>query len=139
MELIYEISKPGRVGYTVKKFDRETEIKIPQKMLRKTEPDLPEVPENEVVRHFVKLSTLNHHVDKGFYPLGSCTMKYNPKVNEYTSGLPGFTHIHPFQPEYTVQGALKLMKELEDLLAEISGMDYVSLQPAAGAIVNILG
>ncbi|HOK22640.1 MAG: aminomethyl-transferring glycine dehydrogenase subunit GcvPB [Candidatus Hydrothermia bacterium] len=133
MELIYEISKPGRVGYTVKKFDRETEIKIPQKMLRKTEPDLPEVPENEVVRHFVKLSTLNHHVDKGFYPLGSCTMKYNPKVNEYTSGLPGFTHIHPFQPEYTVQGALKLMKELEDLLAEISGMDYVSLQPAAGA------
>lgn len=133
MELIFEISKPGRTGYTVKKFDGKAKIGIPDRLLRKNEPELPEVPENETVRHFVKLSNLNHHVDKGFYPLGSCTMKYNPKINEYTSGLAGFTHIHPLQPAPTVQGALKLMKELENLLAEISGMDFISLQPAAGA------
>ncbi|MEO0273152.1 MAG: aminomethyl-transferring glycine dehydrogenase subunit GcvPB [candidate division WOR-3 bacterium] len=133
MELIFEISKPGRVGYTLKKFEKEVKPQIPENLLRKSEPELPEVPENEVVRHFIKLSILNHHVDKGFYPLGSCTMKYNPKINEFTSSLEGFTHLHPLQPYSTIQGALKLMKELENLLAEISGMDYISLQPAAGA------
>jgi len=133
MELIFEISKPGKKGYTIKTFEKTAELTIPEKYLRKEEPKLPELAENEVVRHFIALSTLNHHVDKGFYPLGSCTMKYNPKVNEYTANLPGFTHLHPLQPARTVQGALKLMKELEYLLAEISGMDAISLQPAAGA------
>ncbi len=133
MELIFEISKPGRAGFTIKNFSKDAKVNIPEKLMRSTPPELPEVPENEVVRHFIKLSSLNHHVDKGFYPLGSCTMKYNPKVNEYVSSLPGFTHIHPLQPTKTLQGALKLMKELENLLAEISGMDYVTLQPAAGA------
>ncbi|RKZ00261.1 MAG: aminomethyl-transferring glycine dehydrogenase subunit GcvPB [Candidatus Hydrothermota bacterium] len=134
--LIFELSKSGRKGYTLPKLDVEAkpiEDLIPSKLLRKESPHLPELNETEVVRHFVRLSELNYHVDHGFYPLGSCTMKYNPKVNEDVARLPGFLEIHPFQPERTVQGALRLMKELEEYLAEISGMDAVTLQPAAGA------
>ncbi|MCX8015548.1 MAG: aminomethyl-transferring glycine dehydrogenase subunit GcvPB, partial [candidate division WOR-3 bacterium] len=95
--------------------------------------NLPEVSEIDVVRHFIALSVLNHHVDKGFYPLGSCTMKYNPKVNEDMARLSGFSLIHPLQPEDSVQGALQIMYELQGYLCEISGMDAVTLQPAAGA------
>ncbi len=134
--LIFELSKSGRKGYTLPKLDVEAkpiEDLIPSKLLRKESPHLPELNETEVVRHFVRLSELNYHVDHGFYPLGSCTMKYNPKINEDVARLPGFLEIHPFQPERTVQGALRLMKELEEYLAEISGMDAVTLQPAAGA------
>jgi len=140
--LIFEKSKPGRKGYTLPKCDvpaKEVSELIPTPFLRKEKADLPEIQENEVVRHFVKLSTLNHHVDKGMYPLGSCTMKYNPKVNEVTSALPGFSAIHPNQPQETVQGALKLMYELQEWLREICGMKAVSLQPVAGAHGELTG
>ncbi|RKY99051.1 MAG: aminomethyl-transferring glycine dehydrogenase subunit GcvPB [Candidatus Hydrothermota bacterium] len=134
-KLIFEKSKSGRIGYTLPALSQREKVtlNIPEKLLRSKEPELPEVSEVDVIRHFIHLSTLNYHIDKGFYPLGSCTMKYNPKVNDYAASLPGFTDIHPLQPEKTVQGALRLMKELEEYLAEISGMDAVSLQPAAGA------
>jgi len=134
-KLIFEKSRSGRVGYTLPALSQREKVtlNIPEKLLRSKEPELPEVSEVDVIRHFIHLSTLNYHVDKGFYPLGSCTMKYNPKVNDYVASLPGFTDIHPLQPERTVQGALRLMKKLEEYLAEISGMDAVSLQPAAGA------
>jgi len=134
-ELIFEKSKPGRIGYTLPALSKKEKValNIPEELLRSKEPELPEVSEVDVIRHFINLSTLNYHIDKGLYPLGSCTMKYNPKVNDYVASLPGFTDIHPLQPETTVQGALRLMKELEEYLAEISGMDAVSLQPAAGA------
>ncbi|MCD6132137.1 MAG: aminomethyl-transferring glycine dehydrogenase subunit GcvPB [Candidatus Hydrothermae bacterium] len=134
-KLIFEKSKSGRIGYTLPALSQREKVtlNIPEKLLRSKEPELPEVSEVDVIRHFIHLSTLNYHIDKGFYPLGSCTMKYNPKVNDYAASLPGFTDVHPLQPEKTVQGALRLMKELEEYLAEISGMDAVSLQPAAGA------
>jgi len=134
-KLIFEKSRSGRVGYTLPALSQREKVtlNIPEKLLRSKEPELPEVSEVDVIRHFIHLSTLNYHIDKGFYPLGSCTMKYNPKVNDYVASLPGFTDIHPLQPQRTVQGALRLMKELEEYLAEISGMDAVSLQPAAGA------
>jgi len=97
------------------------------------------VSEREVVQHFVRISALNHHVDKGFYPLGSCTMKYNPKIQEDLARLPGFSALHPLQPEQTVQGALRLMHELSGYLCEIAGMKAVCLQPAAGAQGELTG
>lgn len=135
MRLIFEISKPGRRGYTLPRWDGEGTLEeaIPARFLRKQPPRLPEVSENEVIRHYTNLSYRNYHVDKGFYPLGSCTMKYNPKINDALANLPGFTRLHPLQPDETVQGALRLMWELQELLKEISGMDAVTLQPAAGA------
>lgn len=141
-KLIFELSSKGRRGYTLPKCDvpeeKITEL-IPQEMLREKPAELPEVSEAGVVRHFVNLSVLNHHVDKGFYPLGSCTMKYNPKINEDMARLPGFAHIHPLQPEETVQGALQLMYELGQYLCEIAGMDEITLQPAAGAQGELTG
>ncbi len=134
--LIFERSRPGRKGYSLPELDVDTkpiDSVIPADLLRKKAPHLPEITENEVVRHFTRLAEMNYHVDRGFYPLGSCTMKYNPKVNEDVARLPGFLEIHPFQPASTVQGALRLIKELQSYLAEISGMDAVTLQPAAGA------
>ena len=106
---------------------------IPERFLRKNKIDLPELSENELQRHFVLLSNKNYHIDKGMYPLGSCTMKYNPKVNEVTARYDGFANIHPLQEESTVQGALELMFNMQELLSEISGMDKICLQPAAGA------
>ena len=106
---------------------------IPQEYLRATPLDLPMVSEGEVARHFVNISIKNHHVDKGFYPLGSCTMKYNPKLNESVAYFSGFKDVHPLQPVETVQGTLGLMFELGESLKELTGMDAVSLQPAAGA------
>jgi len=94
---------------------------------------LPEVSEVDVVRHFTRLSQMNHAVDTGFYPLGSCTMKYNPKVNDRAVALAGFANVHPYQHEASVQGALALMYELQQFLGEIAGLPAVSLQPAAGA------
>ncbi len=111
---------------------------IPDALLRK-DLDLPSMTEGEVVRHFVKLSQMNHGVDTGFYPLGSCTMKYNPKVSERLAGLPGFTSLHPDQTDEEVQGALELMHRLEEQLCIIGGVDAVSLQPAAGAHGEFLG
>lgn len=129
--LIYDLGAPGRIGIRLPDPDVPTGD-LPQEMLR-GDLDLPEVSEQDVMRHFVRLSHFNHSVDTGFYPLGSCTMKYNPKLNEDMARLPGFAQIHPLQDPTTAQGALALMHQLQTWLAEISGMDAVSLQPAAGA------
>ncbi len=135
-KLIFELSSPGRKGFSLPLLDipeKKTDELIPSELLRKDPPALPEVSEVDVARHFVRFSIQNHHVDKGFYPLGSCTMKYNPKINETLARLNGLTHIHPLQTEDTIQGALRLMYELGEYLEEISGMEEISLQPAAGA------
>jgi glycine dehydrogenase subunit 2 len=112
---------------------------IPESMLRKEPAPLPEVSEIEIVRHYTHLSQRNFGVDTGFYPLGSCTMKYNPKLNEDMAAFPGFAHIHPLQPDSTVQGAIQLIYELEQYLSEISGMTRVTLQPSAGAHGELTG
>jgi len=129
--LIFEFSRPGRKGAILPVLD-VPEARLPAEMLREELP-LPEVSEVDVVRHYVRLSQLNYGVDTGFYPLGSCTMKYNPKVNERAARLPGLTEVHPYQPAWTVQGNLALMWSLQEMLKEISGFAGVSLQPAAGA------
>ncbi len=141
-KLIFEYSSPGKKGYSLPENDVPTEPVeklIEEKYLRKALPELPEVSEMEVVRHFTHLSQENYSIDSNFYPLGSCTMKYNPKVNEDVGRLPGFTHIHPLQPEALSQGVLQLLYELEQYLAEISGLSRVSLQPAAGAHGELTG
>ena len=140
--IIYELSAPGRRGYSLPKCDvPEEDVKdlLPEAMLRERAPALPEVSEVDVIRHFTRLSQLNHGVDIDFYPLGSCTMKYNPKVNEEVVRLPGFANIHPYQPEELSQGALQMMYELDQYLCEIGGVDKVSLQPAAGAHGELAG
>lgn len=134
--LIFEISKPGRIGYSLPEMDvPEIDVNelIPAGYLREEEPELPEVSELDIMRHYTALSNRNHGVDSGFYPLGSCTMKYNPKINENVARYPGFAHLHPLQDESSVQGALELMYDLQEHLIEITGMDQVTLQPAAGA------
>ncbi|MEK6264494.1 MAG: aminomethyl-transferring glycine dehydrogenase subunit GcvPB [Clostridium sp.] len=141
-KLIFEISKEGRKGYKLPLCDVESidiSEMIPEHLLSKSELSLPEVSEVDVIRHFTRLSNKNYGVDTGFYPLGSCTMKYNPKINEDMASMPAFTGIHPYQDEKTVQGSLQLMYELSEKLAEISGMDQVSLQPAAGAHGELTG
>ena len=141
-KLIFDISREGRKGYSLSgnDFPEVTmESILPSRFLRTTPAELPEVAESEVVRHFVRLSNLNHHVDKNMYPLGSCTMKYNPKINDYTCELPGFSALHPLQPSKTTQGALQLMYELAEMLREIAGMAAVTLQPAAGAHGELTG
>ncbi|WP_099361883.1 aminomethyl-transferring glycine dehydrogenase subunit GcvPB [Fredinandcohnia onubensis] len=134
--LIFELTKPGRTGYSLPDLDvPEINIAevIPSDYLRVEEPELPEVSELDIMRHYTALSKRNHGVDSGFYPLGSCTMKYNPKINENVARFNGFAHIHPLQDESTVQGAMELMYDLQEHLKEITGMDEVTLQPAAGA------
>ncbi|MFJ8066713.1 aminomethyl-transferring glycine dehydrogenase subunit GcvPB [Psychrobacillus sp. NPDC096426] len=134
--LIFEITKEGRVGYSLPELDvPEIDLAslLPQGILREEEAELPEVSELDIMRHYTALSNRNHGVDTGFYPLGSCTMKYNPKVNESVARFPGFANIHPLQDESSVQGAMELMYDLQEHLIEITGMDEVTLQPAAGA------
>ncbi|RMD99470.1 MAG: glycine dehydrogenase subunit 2 [Calditrichaeota bacterium] len=141
-KLLFEKSISGRKTNLLPSLDvpeKNIDDLLPKKYRRKQDARLPELSELDVVRHFVRLSILNHHVDKGFYPLGSCTMKYNPFVNEDQAGLPGFQQLHPLQPESTVQGALELMYLLQEALKEISGMAEVSLQPAAGAHGELTG
>ena len=136
MPLIFEISKEGRIGYSLPEMDvpeEQIETLIPEEYIRTEEAGLPEVSELDIMRHYTDLSKRNHGVDSGFYPLGSCTMKYNPKINEDIARLPGFAHLHPLQDESTVQGSLELMYDLMQSLKEITGMDEVTLQPAAGA------
>jgi glycine dehydrogenase subunit 2 len=135
--LIYDISSPGRQGVRYPDSDVPP-ASLPAEFLRETLP-LPEVNELEVVRHFTHLSQLNHSIDTGFYPLGSCTMKYNPRVNEAAARIPGFAGLHPLQPEATVQGALALMYNLQHALQEVSGFAGISLQPAAGAHGELTG
>ncbi|MBK6646901.1 MAG: aminomethyl-transferring glycine dehydrogenase subunit GcvPB [Anaerolineales bacterium] len=129
---IFELSSPGRRGVTMPASDVPT-VDLPPKHLLRSELPLPELAEVDVVRHYMKLSSFNYSVDSGFYPLGSCTMKYNPKINEDTCRLPGFLFTHPLQPIETVQGNLALMYEMQEWLKEISGFAGVTLQPAAGA------
>ena len=134
---IYELSSPGRQGV------RFPEPDVPQSPLptefRRKDLPLPEVSEVDVVRHFTRLSQKNYGVDIGIYPLGSCTMKYNPKINEVAARLPGFAFTHPLQPEDTVQGNLYLMYTLQEWLMEISGFAGITLQPAAGAQGELTG
>lgn len=134
---IYELSSPGRCGVTLPQPDVPL-AELPREWLRQDLP-LPEVSEADLVRHYVHLSQVNYAVDIGFYPLGSCTMKYNPKVNEQAARLPGFARTHPLQPLESVQGNLQLMYELQEWLKEIGGFAGCSLQPAAGAHGELSG
>jgi glycine dehydrogenase subunit 2 len=134
---IYELSSPGRIGVRFPQSD-VPDTDLPKDFLREDLP-LPELAEVDVIRHFTHLSTLNYSVDGGFYPLGSCTMKYNPKINEEAARLPGFTFTHPLQPIETVQGNLALMYQLQEWLKEISGFAGMSLEPAAGAHGELTG
>ncbi|HZK02434.1 MAG TPA: aminomethyl-transferring glycine dehydrogenase subunit GcvPB [Anaerovoracaceae bacterium] len=141
-KLIFEISKEGRRAYSLPQSDVKMgsiENIIPAHLLGGEEIDLPEVSEVDVVRHYTLLSNKNYGVDTGFYPLGSCTMKYNPKINEDIASQNCFTNLHPLQPIDTVQGALEMMYGLDVMLSEISGMARVSLQPAAGAHGEMTG
>lgn len=134
--LLFEQSRPGRIGYSLPKLDvPEQPVRdlVPQELQRQGSPELPELSELDVIRHFTRLSQLNHGVDTGFYPLGSCTMKYNPRINEDVARLPGFAALHPLQPQDTVQGALELLYTMEQFLCTISGMARFTFQPAAGA------
>lgn len=140
--LIFEKSVPGRRTSLLPACDvpeRDLGSVIPAAFLRQQSAELPEVGEVDAVRHFTALSKMNHGVDSGFYPLGSCTMKYNPKVNEDVARYSGFSRIHPYQSEKTVQGALELLYQTDLMLAEITGMARVSLQPAAGAHGEMAG
>lgn len=140
-KLIFEKSKRGRKGYTLPKNDLPdgVDYSIPEDLARKIDLPLPEVSENEIARHFVRLSQLNYSIEQGVYPLGSCTMKYNPKVNEKTAAFDGFLNVHPHTDEKHAQGALQLMYELGEQLKEITGLQGVSLQPAAGAHGEMTG
>jgi len=134
--LIFERSTPGRVGYSLPEMDVpefDVSTLLPEGYLREEEPELPEVSELDIMRHYTALSKRNHGLDSGFYPLGSCTMKYNPKINENVARFNGFAHVHPLQDESSVQGALALLYDLQQHLIEITGMDEVTLQSAAGA------
>lgn len=141
-KLIFELSKPGRKSYALPEDtlkDMEITDYIGADYLREEELEFPEVSELEVVRHYTLLSKKNYSIDSGFYPLGSCTMKYNPKINEDVAANPKFARLHPFQPEDTVQGALEVMYTVQENIKEISGMDAVTLQPAAGAHGELVG
>ena len=136
---IFERSRPGRGGAKVPHPGNAVLDRIPADQLRSEGPRLPEVSEPELVRHYVNLSQLNYSVDTGFYPLGSCTMKYNPKIDEWAARLDGFASLHPLAPDELAQGTLQLLWELEQALAEIAGMKAVTLQPAAGAHGELTG
>jgi glycine dehydrogenase subunit 2 len=140
--LIFEESVAGRVGYSVPEAgvpEIAADAAIPSHLLRDEVTGFPEVAELDVLRHFTRLSQWNYAIDLGTFPLGSCTMKYNPRVNEEAARISGFARLHPYAPEPLVQGALQLMYELEGYLADISGMDRVTLQPAAGAHGELTG
>jgi glycine dehydrogenase subunit 2 len=135
-KLIFEKSKKGKVGFSLPDLDcPEINIKsvVNPTLLRENNLDLPEVSEPEVIRHFTNLSTKNHHIDKGFYPLGSCTMKYNPKVNDMIAGFDNLKNIHPLQNPSTAQGCLEIMYNLQRILNSITGMDSTTVQPSAGS------
>ncbi len=139
--LLFERGSPGRTGVSLPapSGDVDPAKEIPAELLRSTVDGIPEVSELEVVRHFTRLSVWNHGIDTGFYPLGSCTMKYNPKSSEALARLPGFANAHPLAPPEMVQGALELMWQLERALSEIAGFDETALSPAAGAHGELCG
>ena len=135
-QLLFELSKPGRRGSRLPECDvpaKSLDDLIPARHRAETVAPLPELPEPEIVRHYANLSTYNMSIDTNFYPLGSCTMKYNPKRNERLASMQGMIDLHPYQPESTLQGMLELLYETQAMLSEISGLEAVSLQPAAGA------
>ena len=134
---VYELSSKGRQGIAYPALD-VPEAKLPEEFLRNDLP-MPELSELDVVRHFTHLSQKNYSIDSGFYPLGSCTMKYNPRINEVVARLKGFARIHPLQPIETVQGSLVVMYMLQEALKEITGFQAISLQPAAGAHGELVG
>lgn len=136
-KLIFELSKPGRIGFSLP--ECETGANIPAKLRRESELVLPEVSEPDVVRHYTNLSQMNFGVDTGFYPLGSCTMKYNPKINEEIASLDGFRALHPLQPEQTTKGAREIIASLEKALAAITGMKRFTFLPCAGAHGELTG
>lgn len=141
-QLIFELSKPGRTGYQLPECDVElmdVSSVVPSDFLRTEELTFPEVSEIDLVRHYTALSMKNYGVETGFYPLGSCTMKYNPKMNEDNALLPFSKNIHPYQPEETVQGSLEMMYNLAEQLSEISGFARTTLQPAAGSQGEMVG
>src|SRR5213082_2655048 len=142
-QLIFERSQPGRAGFSLPPLDvDETSIDemIPRDFQRDDDlAGMPEVSEVDVVRHFTRISTWNYNIDLGLYPLGSCTMKYNSRLNERVARIPGFANLHPLAPEEDAQGALAVMHELQEHLAEITGLPGVSLQPAAGAHGEMTG
>lgn len=130
--LVFEKSRPGRNCSTLPECD--VQIRLPgEKDKRELKLHMPELSEGELSRHYTELAKKSHGVNDGFYPLGSCTMKYNPKINEDMAALPGFTQIHPLQPENTVQGCMEVLQKAEEYLCEITGMDHMTFQPAAGA------
>lgn len=137
-QLIFEISKKDRIGYNFKKKDLP-QVNLPKNLLRASHAELPEVSEFDVVRHFTNVSQKNFGVETGFYPLGSCTMKYNPKINDELATLSGFTQIHPLQPVESVQGLLRIYYETQEMLSEISGLKAYSLNPFAGAHGELAG
>lgn len=137
-KLIFEISKPGRIGYSLPKNDVK-EYQIPETFIREKELLFPEVTELDVVRHYTNLSKKNYGVEQGFYPLGSCTMKYNPKINEEIASMKEFSNIHPLQPHETMQGAIEVYSLLNDYLAEITGMDAFTFNSFAGAHGELTG
>ena len=139
MKLIYEKSQPGRRASAIPHHAGLPRAEVPEELRRAEPPRLPEVPEFELVRHFTELSTRNFGIDNGFYPLGSCTMKYNPRVNERLVALPGFRDLHPYQDDEDAQGALELMWRLQEILAEVVGLQAVTLQPAAGSQGELTG
>src|SRR5205807_5271941 len=138
VKLIFEKSQPGRRGGAPPHYELPT-AEIPDELRRAEPPRLPELAEPELLRHFTELSTRNFGIDTGFYPLGSCTMKYNPRVNERLVMLPGFRDLHPYQDEDAIQGALELMWRLQAALIEVSGLDACTLQPAAGSQGELTG
>jgi glycine dehydrogenase subunit 2 len=140
VKLIFEKSRAGRRAARLPQpANLAPAPELPAALRRAEPPRLPELPENEIVRHFTELTTRNFGIDTGFYPLGSCTMKYNPRVNERVAALPGFRDLHPHQDEDASQGALELMHDLQEMLAEITALDAVSLQPAAGSQGELTG
>lgn len=140
-QLIFELSRPGRVGYSLPSSELSNDLAdyLPEGLLRKEAAMLPEVSELDIVRHYTNVSFKNFGVESGFYPLGSCTMKYNPKLNEVTAAYSGFTNIHPLQPTSSVQGALKIYYETARILSELSGLAEFSLNPFAGAHGELTG
>src|SRR4051794_1120928 len=138
---IFERGTPGRTGVSIAKLD-VPEVDLAQELgalSRKVPAGLPEVSEPEAIRHYVRLSQLNFSIDTQFYPLGSCTMKHNPKINERVASLPGFASLHPYQEDEAAQGTLELLHRLQGFLAAIAGLPHVTLQPAAGAQGELCG
>ncbi|MBO7466711.1 MAG: aminomethyl-transferring glycine dehydrogenase subunit GcvPB [Bacteroidaceae bacterium] len=141
-KLIFDLSKEGRRGYSLPETgltNHKMKEEVPSTLLRGSAPSLPQVSEVDVVRHYTNLSQMNFGVDTGFYPLGSCTMKYNPKINEEIASMPGFQEIHPLQPESTIQGIYSIYSEMEKMLSAITGMKYFTLNPCAGAHGELTG